>query len=240
MKLWLGRCLCGDVSFEANGNAHEVTHCYCSMCRRHGGAGSQTFVRFATSTLRWTGTSPQVFRSSPGAQRGFCGRCGSPLFLDYDDQVGSVWVTAGVLDAADDLKPNLHWCPSDKLRWVPLDTKVPSADPLPVASVNAELYEDEGVRSINLKIGTASFEINVLIPPSQVAQFAKVRETRWEDGSLQIGTLLGLPVHWSNDNESVSVLAGHDDQTWEFGTTLRLEVLDQIASALDTLALGTR
>ncbi|MEM9074190.1 MAG: GFA family protein [Myxococcota bacterium] len=124
-RKWSGGCLCGDVSYEAKGRPVDVTHCYCSMCRRNSGAGSQTFARFRSERVRWVGR-PRVFRSSSAARRGFCGRCGSSLFLDYDDQAGFVWITAGTLDDVEALSPTLHWCTDDRIWWVPVDEELPS------------------------------------------------------------------------------------------------------------------
>ena len=33
-----GRCLCGEVRFEARGAPERVVACHCSMCRMHTGA----------------------------------------------------------------------------------------------------------------------------------------------------------------------------------------------------------
>ena len=33
-----GRCLCGDVVFEADAPFEFMGHCHCSMCRKHHGA----------------------------------------------------------------------------------------------------------------------------------------------------------------------------------------------------------
>ena len=119
-----GGCLCGDIRFEVTGEPHEVTHCYCSMCRRSAGAGSQTFVQFPSHDVRWT-RMPKPYESSPGCVRGFCERCGSSMFLDYADQVGFIWLTAGTFDDPESLSPTLHWCLDDKPSWVPIDPDLP-------------------------------------------------------------------------------------------------------------------
>lgn len=119
-----GHCLCGEIAFVVEHPPFEVTHCYCSMCRRHSGAALQTFAAFPTEAILWTGR-PATFRSSTWATRGFCSRCGSSLFLDYDDQADTTWLTAGAFDDPDRLTPGLHWCLEDRVRWMPYDPNLP-------------------------------------------------------------------------------------------------------------------
>ena len=78
-----GSCLCGDVHFALTFPSKWVAHCHCSLCRRAHGAAFVTWVgmedtRVAIddphSRLRW-------YASTPGAERGFCSRCGSTLFF---------------------------------------------------------------------------------------------------------------------------------------------------------------
>ena len=77
-----GACLCGGLRFEVTLPTRWALHCHCALCRRaHGaplvtwvGVESSHFTLRADATLRW-------FASTPGAERGFCGHCGSTLFF---------------------------------------------------------------------------------------------------------------------------------------------------------------
>ena len=78
-----GSCLCGDISFVLTFPSKWVAHCHCSLCRRAHGAAFVTWVGMRAdrvviddpqSRLHW-------YASTPGAQRGFCARCGSSLFF---------------------------------------------------------------------------------------------------------------------------------------------------------------
>lgn len=124
MSIRRGGCLCGDIAFVAKGEPRDVTHCYCSMCRRSSGGGSQTFAQLRSTDVTWT-KQPRAFRSSPDTRRGFCERCGSSLYLDYDAQPGWIWLTAGTFDDPESLTPTLHWCVDDKLSWVAIDPDLP-------------------------------------------------------------------------------------------------------------------
>ena len=75
-----GSCLCGAVRFEVSGPMRDILICHCSQCRRqHGHAAAFTnapkekFRFMEHRGLAW-------YRSSDGAERGFCRECGSNLF----------------------------------------------------------------------------------------------------------------------------------------------------------------
>ena len=39
-----GRCLCGALNYELDVPFSAMTHCHCSMCRKHHGTGFGTYV----------------------------------------------------------------------------------------------------------------------------------------------------------------------------------------------------
>ena len=73
-----GRCLCGAVSFDAQGVEQDLHGCHCSMCRRWSG-GPALAVSVESVTFKG-GEHIQRYDSSEWAERGFCRRCGSNLF----------------------------------------------------------------------------------------------------------------------------------------------------------------
>lgn len=75
-----GACHCGAVRFEVEGPIRDALACHCTQCRKVSGhywaAASVPVAKWRVTEgrgLRW-------FRSSPVAQRGFCGDCGATLF----------------------------------------------------------------------------------------------------------------------------------------------------------------
>jgi hypothetical protein len=92
-----GSCLCRDVVFEVEPPLRDVVACHCRQCRKTSGhywaASSVPLDRFRLIEdrgLRW-------FRSSPGAQRGFCGRCGASLFWQPEGE-GRMSFAPGALE----------------------------------------------------------------------------------------------------------------------------------------------
>jgi hypothetical protein len=95
-----GRCLCGAVRYEVDGQLRDVSVCHCVECRRwHGHVGAYTAAPrdalrvVAEGGLRWI-DSPE---SDAHARRGFCGECGSSLFWDAPDRP-TISIAAGTLD----------------------------------------------------------------------------------------------------------------------------------------------
>ncbi len=81
-----GRCLCGAVSFVAEGVPTEVHACHCGMCRKwNGGPGLAARVESVTFEGE---ENISLFDSSDWAQRAFCRKCGTNLYfrLKGDDQ----------------------------------------------------------------------------------------------------------------------------------------------------------
>jgi hypothetical protein len=98
MKL-SGKCLCGAVSFEGEGDGHFHA-CHCAMCRAWSG-GPVLGARLELTALRGD-AAMRAYASSGWGERVFCGECGSHLFWRMAD--GSmVFAFAGALDQADEL-----------------------------------------------------------------------------------------------------------------------------------------
>lgn len=79
-----GGCLCGDKRFEATIDDPDAILCHCRMCQRWSGSVSMAFKTLAVEAIRWS-TPPDMYRSSPIAERGHCARCGSALTFAYHD-----------------------------------------------------------------------------------------------------------------------------------------------------------
>ena len=73
-----GKCLCGAVSFVAEGVDPELHACHCSMCRNWAGS---PLLAAAVNKISFEGESHiKRFASSDWAERGFCDTCGTSLF----------------------------------------------------------------------------------------------------------------------------------------------------------------
>ena len=115
-NVWTGGCLCGSRRYEFEGDPPHSGYCHCNMCKRATGGAFAVLVQARRDKFRWTKEQPDVYRSSPVATRGFCLECGSPLFLQYDND-DLVRVTAGSLDRLENVQPTGHYGVESRVSW---------------------------------------------------------------------------------------------------------------------------
>jgi hypothetical protein len=123
-----GGCLCGGVRYQTQGPLRNVIACHCSQCRKTSGhfvAASQVpsanLQLIESTTLRW-------YRSSPGAERGFCERCGGNLFWrEIAPDTGVTSIMAGTLDTPTGLRIIQHIYTADKSDYYEIDDGAPQS-----------------------------------------------------------------------------------------------------------------
>jgi hypothetical protein len=121
-----GRCLCGAVHFEA-GSFAAMTHCHCSMCRRHHGAMFATFLDAPRAAFRWISGEEEIvtYRSSGRGLRTFCRRCGSALPTFLPDWPDVVTVPAGLVEGDPGIRPKYHEFAASAPDWFPIADALP-------------------------------------------------------------------------------------------------------------------
>ena len=75
-----GGCQCGAVRYASAQLMDNAHICHCRMCQKAMGNLFAALVGAPNDTLIWTRGQPATFASSDLAERGFCARCGTPLF----------------------------------------------------------------------------------------------------------------------------------------------------------------
>ncbi len=92
------------------------------MCRRAQGAGFVTWFGVERSRFEFVGPvdTLQRYRSSPEAERSFCGHCGTPLLFESTRWPDETHVTLATVDPAGAalLRPQLHAYWSDRVDWM--------------------------------------------------------------------------------------------------------------------------
>jgi hypothetical protein len=94
------------------------------MCRRATGGPFAVLVWWQADAVQWTGAYPHVRRSSPIAERGFCGACGTPLLLRYDGE-DRLALTLGSFDDPAPLRPTHHYGIEGRIDWVDCGAGLP-------------------------------------------------------------------------------------------------------------------
>ncbi len=121
-----GGCRCGAVRFVATGPPNKVSYCHCPSCRKASGAPVSVAVMYEAHQVRFTRGAPRTYESSPGVQRGFCERCGTPLsWAGVWHERRLVFFFVGAFDDPASLRPDRHAFCAHRLGW--FDT----ADDLP-------------------------------------------------------------------------------------------------------------
>jgi hypothetical protein len=112
-----GSCLCGTVQYEIDGLSEVMSHCACSMCRKHHGAAFATFVTVPLSGFRWVAgeSALSTYQSSAYGKRTFCSKCGSIMPVVEPD-TGIAFCPAGNLDGELGIQPQGHRFVGSKLR----------------------------------------------------------------------------------------------------------------------------
>jgi hypothetical protein len=127
-----GQCLCGTVRYEVDGPFGSMTHCHCSMCRKHHGAPFATYVSAPLAAFRWVSGQDAVakFVTPSGGSRSFCNHCGSvtPIF---EQERGIVLIPAGNLDGELGIKPQRHIFTGSKAPWYEIRDLLPQHEEWP-------------------------------------------------------------------------------------------------------------
>ena len=122
-----GRCLCGDVSFEAEPPFLRCVTCHCESCRRATSAPMAAYFGVDEGQWRWTGAAPRVFHSTPQVERTFCGTCGSPLSFRSTRPgfSGVIHFYLACLEDPEALTPESHFFHAEALGWLRLGDDLP-------------------------------------------------------------------------------------------------------------------
>jgi hypothetical protein len=120
----IGGCLCNAIRYECTEPPCDVHYCHCRLCQRAFGNVFAVFGSLPTSALLFTRGGPQLYRSTPYAERGFCGACGTPLTFRY---LRSEWIaiSIGSLDTPEAVRPETHWGIESQVPWLALHDDLP-------------------------------------------------------------------------------------------------------------------
>jgi hypothetical protein len=88
-----GGCGCGAVRFELTAPLVSATYRHCTRCQRRTGTGASANGRTAPGTFRIVAGEDRLraWRPEGGAEKWFCGDCGTALFSSTggdDPQIG--------------------------------------------------------------------------------------------------------------------------------------------------------
>jgi hypothetical protein len=111
-----GGCQCGAVRYHATEMMDNSHICHCRMCQKAVGNIFAALAAAPREAITWTRGTPSRFRSSEHVDRGFCEKCGTPLF--YEDVTGNrVNFTIGSLDHPELFPPHANTGNEGRVPW---------------------------------------------------------------------------------------------------------------------------
>ena len=117
-----GRCLCGSITYEIEGDVLGTVVCHCDHCQRQSGGAFSVNLVALESQLHVSGELKTYNeldeKGEVCVQRRFCGDCGSPIVSVLTRPAGIVAIKVGTLDDKSAVSPTTEaWC-VDKQPWV--------------------------------------------------------------------------------------------------------------------------
>jgi len=103
-----GACGCGAVGFEVTSPFVSSTYCHCTRCQRRTGTGASVSARVEPGSFRITKGEDRLRAWTPagGAEKWFCGDCGSAVFSRNPDDHAQIGVRLGALDSDPEIRPS--------------------------------------------------------------------------------------------------------------------------------------
>jgi hypothetical protein len=102
-----GACVCGAVRYQVSEPFESSTYCHCTRCQRRTGTAASVNARAKPGTFRIVQGEDRVRSWKPpeGAEKFFCGECGSALFSRSGPDGANVGVRLGTVDGDPGIRP---------------------------------------------------------------------------------------------------------------------------------------
>ncbi len=119
-----GRCLCGSVTYHAEGEPLVQAVCHCTDCQRQTGTAFSVIVGVPRAALTVEGSTLASFTTTGedhggDTQRQFCSACGSPIVSFVEAMSELAFLKAGTLDDASWLEPAVEVWTRSAQPWSP-------------------------------------------------------------------------------------------------------------------------
>ncbi len=105
-----GGCACGAVRFEISQPLVSSAYCHCTRCQRRTGTAASANARVVPGSFRVVSGEQRMRAWKPegGAEKWFCGECGSALFSRTPGDPEQIGVRLGALDIDPGIRPRAH------------------------------------------------------------------------------------------------------------------------------------
>lgn len=122
-----GRCECGSVQYQVDGEINDFSHCHCSQCRRLHGAAYASFAGVARGDFSYLSGQSNLakYNSSATHSRVFCRVCGSNILVDIKLEPETLYIAMGTVNNDPKLPPGYHIFVGSKAPWHVFNDQLP-------------------------------------------------------------------------------------------------------------------
>ena len=129
-----GSCLCGEVTYTAEGDAQNFFYCHCKRCRKSTGTGHASNILLVPGTVSFLSGESNLSEYQPGDAKFFtnvfCSRCGSRL-PRFSPERNIVVLPAGSLDEEPGVLPTGRIFKRSAAAWSCDTSDIPFHDEYP-------------------------------------------------------------------------------------------------------------
>ena len=117
-----GGCGCGAVRFELSESPLSASYCHCTRCQRRTGTAASANAIAAPGSFRIVAGEQalRAWRPEGGAEKWFCGECGSALFSRRPGDPERVAVRMGAFDRDPGVRPRERLFVAYAAGWEPI------------------------------------------------------------------------------------------------------------------------
>ena len=135
MNRFEGGCACGSVHYEVEAEPMLTTRCHCRDCQRMTGSAFSTNLVVDADAVVFRGDAAASFEKAADRGhamiRGFCRRCGSPLFVKNSAFPKVLMLAGGSLDDPSWVRPEMEIYSASAQPWDRLDPNLPHHPGMP-------------------------------------------------------------------------------------------------------------
>jgi len=117
-----GGCGCGAVRFEITEPLVSANYCHCTRCQHRTGASASANGATAPGSFRVVQGEDAIKAWKPegGAEKCFCGECGSALFSRTPGDPEKIGVRLGAIEGDPGVRPSSHQYVAYAAVWEPI------------------------------------------------------------------------------------------------------------------------
>ena len=117
-----GGCACGAVRFVLTAPPVSASYCHCTRCQRRTGTAASASAATVPGSFRIVQGEERIRAWKPegGAEKWFCGDCGSALFTRDRADPDRVGVRLGAIDGDPGVRPSVRQFVAYAAPWEPI------------------------------------------------------------------------------------------------------------------------